>query len=154
MTHPNIVGLHDAIIKPTFGMFDWISEHIRRYRCWIPDKIQALCPYVIFALTPGRKIEEGKSRTKRFSINMAFKLYKSAQQCPWYTPGRIHKAPRGLLSVPRGHLEKNYIGGTEKMWHTIWERSTPEWQYRNYIKMAYLPRFCWCRNKSNSPVSQ
>ena len=30
----------------------------------------------------------------------------------------------------------------------------PEWQYGNYIKMAYLPRFCWCRNKSNSPVSQ
>ena len=31
---------------------------------------------------------------------------------------------------------------------------TPEWRYRNYINMAYLPRFCWCRNKSNSPVSQ
>ena len=31
---------------------------------------------------------------------------------------------------------------------------TPEWRYRNYIKMAYLPRFCWCRNKSNSPISQ
>ena len=31
---------------------------------------------------------------------------------------------------------------------------TPEWRYQNYIKMAYLPWFCWCRNKSNSPVSQ
>ena len=32
--------------------------------------------------------------------------------------------------------------------------TTPEWQYRNYIKMAFLSRFCWCRNTSNSPVSQ
>ena len=29
----------------------------------------------------------------------------------------------------------------------------PEWRYRNYIKMAYLPRFWWRRNKPNSPVS-